>query len=106
MTLRVVYETNVIVSAALKPGGLPASLVALAMAKAVRLFLSPAILEEYDAVLKRPKFRLDPKAVEASSGISETPRSWSGLPTASVGLPMSPTIVSSSAPSRPELTTS
>jgi len=64
MTLRVVYDTNVIVSAALKPGGLPASLVALALANAVRLFLSPAILEEYDAVLKRPKFRLDPKAIE------------------------------------------
>jgi len=40
MTLRVVYDTNIIVSAVLKPGGLPASLVALAMAKAVRLFLS------------------------------------------------------------------
>ena len=64
MTLRVVYDTNVIVSAALKPGSLPASLVAMAMAKAVRVFLSPAILTEYDAVLKRPKFRLDPKAVE------------------------------------------
>lgn len=64
MTLRVVYDTNVIVSAALKPGSLPASLVALAMAKAVRLFLSLAILEEYKAVLERPKFRLDPKAVE------------------------------------------
>lgn len=64
MTLRVVYDTNVIVSAALKPGSLPASLVSLAMAKAVRLFLSPAILEEYAAVLKRPRFRLDPKAVE------------------------------------------
>lgn len=64
MTRRVVYDTNVIVSAALKPGSLPASLVALAMAKTVRLFLSPAILEEYEAVLKRPKFRLDRKAIE------------------------------------------
>ena len=34
------------------------------MAREVRLFLSQAILEEYDAVLKRPKFRLDPKTVE------------------------------------------
>ena len=40
MTLRVVYDTNVIVSAALKSGSLPASLVALAMAREVRLFLS------------------------------------------------------------------
>lgn len=65
MMLRVVYDTNVIVSAALKPGSLPASLVAFAMAREVRLFLSPEILGEYDSVLKRPKFRLDPKAVES-----------------------------------------
>jgi len=65
MTLRVVYDTNVIVSAALKPGSLPASLVSLAMTRRVRLFVSLAILEEYEAVLKRPKLRLDPKRVEA-----------------------------------------
>ena len=41
MTLRVVYDTNVIVSVALKPGSLPASLVAMAMAKAVRVFFLP-----------------------------------------------------------------
>jgi predicted nucleic acid-binding protein len=40
MRVKTVYDTNVIVSAALKPGSLPASLVALAMAKEVRLFLS------------------------------------------------------------------
>ena len=65
MTLRVVYDTNVIVSAALKPGSLPASLVSLAMTRRVRCFVSLAILEEYEAVLRRPKFRLDPKRVEA-----------------------------------------
>jgi uncharacterized protein len=65
MTLKVVYDTNVVVSAVLKPGSIPASLVALAMTKRVRLFLSPAILEEYTEVLKRPKFRLDPGAVNS-----------------------------------------
>jgi putative PIN family toxin of toxin-antitoxin system len=65
MTLRVVYDTNVIVSAALKPGSLPASLVSLAMTKRVRLFLSPAILAEDEGVLTRPQFRLDPKQAEA-----------------------------------------
>jgi putative PIN family toxin of toxin-antitoxin system len=65
MTRRVVDDTNVIVSAALKPGSLPASLVSLAMARQVRLFVSLAILEEYEAVLRRPKFRLDPERVEA-----------------------------------------
>ena len=64
MTPKVVYDTNVVVSAALKPGSLPASLVALAIQKQVRLFLSPAIVEEYTEVLKRPTFPFDPKMVE------------------------------------------
>ena len=63
--VKVVYDTNVVVSAALKPGSLPAALVALAMAKKVKLFLSPVILKEYADVLSRPKFALDPAAVEA-----------------------------------------
>lgn len=63
--VRVVFDTNVIVSAALKPGSLPASLVALAMARTVRLCLSPAILAEDTAVLMRPRFGLDPAAVQA-----------------------------------------
>lgn len=65
MMVKAVYDTNVVVSAALKPGSLPASLVALAMAKKVRLFLSPAILQEYTEVLKRPKFALNPATVTA-----------------------------------------
>jgi len=39
--VKVVFDTNGVVSAALKPGRFPASLVALAMAKQVELFLSP-----------------------------------------------------------------
>lgn len=64
MTTSAVYDTNVIVSAALKPGSLPASLVAMALAKQVRLFYSPPIVEEYTEVLNRPKFRLDPATVD------------------------------------------
>ena len=60
-----VYDTNIVVSAALKPGSIPASLVALAMGKHVSLFLSPAIVEEYTEVLKRPKFGFDPIAIDA-----------------------------------------
>jgi uncharacterized protein len=64
MTPRGVYDTNVIVSAILKPGSIPASLVALAMKGSVRLFLSPQMWEEYREVLKRPTFGFDPSAVE------------------------------------------
>lgn len=60
MTPHVVYDTNVIVSAILKPGSIPASLVALAMEGSVRLFLTHEILEEYKDVLKRPTFGFNP----------------------------------------------
>jgi uncharacterized protein len=63
MKPQAVYDTNVIVSAILKSGSIPASLVALAMEGAVQLFLSPALLAEYSEVLKRPAFGFDPNAV-------------------------------------------
>jgi uncharacterized protein len=65
MTLRIVYDTNVIVSAVLKPGSIPDSLVALALEGRIRLFLTQEILEEYKDVLKRPVFGFDPSAVNA-----------------------------------------
>jgi putative PIN family toxin of toxin-antitoxin system len=72
MTPHGVYDTNVIVSAILKPGSIPASLVALAMQGAVRLFVTHEILEEYREVLKRPTFGFDPGAVETFlSGIEK-----------------------------------
>jgi predicted nucleic acid-binding protein len=58
-----VYDTNVVVSAALYADSLPASLVSLAIAGGVRLFLSPPILAEYSEVLKRPKFQFDRRKV-------------------------------------------
>ena len=58
-----VYDTNVVVSAALYADSLPASLVSLAIEGQVRLFLSPPILEEYTEVLKRPKFKFDRRKV-------------------------------------------
>ncbi len=59
-----VYDANVIVSAILKPGSIPASLVALAMQGGVQLFLTREILAEYWEVLKRPAFGFEAAAVE------------------------------------------
>ena len=64
MTPHAVYDTNVIVSAILKPGSISASLVALAIQGAVKLFLTREVLEEYEEVLKRPKFSFDPGTVD------------------------------------------
>lgn len=63
--MRVVYDTNVLVSAALKPDSLPAVLVSLALAQRVHLCLSPPILAEYTAVLHRPKFGFAAHSIDA-----------------------------------------
>jgi putative PIN family toxin of toxin-antitoxin system len=80
MSPTAVYDTNVVISAAIKPGSLPASHVALAQAHTVRLFVPRAILEEYAEVLNRAKFALEPSAVEqflrhlTNAAVMVTPR--------------------------------
>lgn len=64
MLPRVVYDTNVIVSAILKPESIPAFLVALVFQHHVRLCLSEELLTEYREVLIRPKFGLSSHARE------------------------------------------
>lgn len=64
MTPRVVYDTNVIVSAVLKAQSTPALLVAFALSGHITPCLSPVILEEYEDVLKRPKFGFDDQTVD------------------------------------------
>lgn len=62
--LKVVYDTNVVVSAVLKSESIPSSLLALALQDQVKLCLSPAIFDEYREVLNRPKFGLQSSAIE------------------------------------------
>ena len=60
--LKIVFDTNIIVSALLNKKGLPALLVALAIENGkLQLFYSPALMAEYERVLKREKFDFDPK---------------------------------------------
>ena len=61
--LKVVFDTNVIVSAALYEKSLPALLLSLGLEDKVRFFVSPALLNEYKAVLKRPRFKLGQKQI-------------------------------------------
>ena len=56
--LRLVIDTNIIVSAALKPDGLQRTAVLLAITKPARLYVSDAILEEYHDVLARPELKI------------------------------------------------
>jgi uncharacterized protein len=55
--LRLVVDTNVVVSAALKPEGLQRTVVLLALRKPARWYVSDAILSEYAAVLERPELK-------------------------------------------------
>jgi putative PIN family toxin of toxin-antitoxin system len=58
LSLRLVVDTNVLVSAALKPDGLQRTVLLIAMTRPARLYISPAILAEYAEVLSRPELRI------------------------------------------------
>ncbi len=63
--IRVVLDTNTIVSAQLKPNGLEATVLLLALRGNISLFVSPPILAEYQRVLYKPRLKFDPRRVEA-----------------------------------------
>jgi len=56
--LRLVVDTNIVVSAALKPVGLQRTVLVLAIIKPARLYVSNQILTEYRDVLSRPEFQI------------------------------------------------
>jgi putative PIN family toxin of toxin-antitoxin system len=58
LPLRLVLDTNVVISAALKPEGLQRTVFLLAITKPARLYVSEAILAEYRMVLARPELRI------------------------------------------------
>ncbi|MGA7313538.1 MAG: putative toxin-antitoxin system toxin component, PIN family [Silvibacterium sp.] len=55
LPLRLVIDTNVLVSAALKPESLQRTTLILATTKPARLYVSQPILDEYADVLSRPE---------------------------------------------------
>jgi putative PIN family toxin of toxin-antitoxin system len=57
--MRVVLDTNVVVSGLLQPKGNPAQVLALALGGAVLVAHDKRILAEYADVLARPKFKFD-----------------------------------------------
>jgi len=62
--LRIVLDTNVLISAALKPSGRQAQVMELVAFRAVEMCVSEAVLAEYREVFSRPKFsNIDPKDV-------------------------------------------
>jgi putative PIN family toxin of toxin-antitoxin system len=61
--IRLVLDTNVLVSANLNDQGLEAVIVSLALNKKVQLCVSAPILEEYERVLLYPRLKFIPKEV-------------------------------------------
>jgi putative PIN family toxin of toxin-antitoxin system len=58
LSLRLVMDTNVLVSAALKPEGLQRTTLLLAITKPARFYVSRPILEEYADVLSREELAI------------------------------------------------
>ena len=68
--IRVVVDTNVLISALLKGGSLPEAVINLAISSDVQWFASEGILAEYEDVLKRPRLAIDSgKAADAMARI-------------------------------------
>lgn len=63
--MRVVLDTNVLVSGLLKPYGAPGTIVRMTSAGTLELCHDARTLSEYREVLLRPKFRFPPSDVEA-----------------------------------------
>ena len=58
LPLRLVIDTNVLISAAIKPAGVQRTVLLLALTKPGRLYVSRPILDEYGEVLARPELRI------------------------------------------------
>jgi uncharacterized protein len=58
LPLRLVIDTNVLISAAIKPAGLQRTVLLLAITKPARWYVSRSILDEYRDVLGRPELRI------------------------------------------------
>jgi len=56
--VRLVIDTNIVVSAAIKPDGLQRTVVLLALTKPARWYISDTILSEYSTVLARPELKI------------------------------------------------
>ena len=63
--MRVVLDTNIVVSAMLNASGTAAAALRLGLNRHVQLCVSDAMLEEYEGVRRRPKFRRPPQVVTA-----------------------------------------
>ena len=67
--IRVVIDTNVVVSANLSDEGLPAAILDLAANRKIRMCVSEAVVAEYKEVLNRPRLKLTPQRIARSLAV-------------------------------------
>lgn len=70
--MRIVLDTNVLVSGMLQPLGNPAQVLSLALSGAIEVCHDARILAEYAEVLARPRFKFDPVRVREILGKLDT----------------------------------
>jgi len=61
--IRVVLDTNIVVSALLQPLGPPAQVFLLAIGGSIQLCISGSVYAEYEEVIRRPRFRRDEEVI-------------------------------------------
>jgi putative PIN family toxin of toxin-antitoxin system len=62
--IRVVMDTNVIVSALMSSNGTPARILALIFYGEIQIYYSDGILTEYEDVLSRPALKIKPEKIK------------------------------------------
>jgi putative PIN family toxin of toxin-antitoxin system len=58
LSLRLVIDTNIVVSAALRPDGPQRTILILSLTKPANFYVSQPILDEYREVLSRPRLKI------------------------------------------------
>lgn len=74
--IRVVLDTNVIVSALLAPEGVPAAILDLALQREIQACASRAAFDELAGVLKRPKFALNARRIGSFLALWKRRTEW------------------------------
>lgn len=70
--IKVVIDTNIIISAALSPSGNPAKIIDMVFEDKLQIFYSLQILSEYKEVLLRPRLKIDTQTqIDILSAIGE-----------------------------------
>jgi uncharacterized protein len=64
--IRVVIDTNVLVSALLQPESLPANVLMPALSGQIQLFVSDPVFAEYDEVIRRRRLKRSPEIIEST----------------------------------------